>query len=495
MSTLPNDNAPNTENPARQVVPATLADAAADADIGAAVGAAATTEPKLIKIPLKALASYFGFGMGQCFSFGLVGTFILFFYTDIMGISPVAASMIFLIARIWDAFNDPIFAGLIDSLNLKRGKYRPFLGFMPFVIVIITILAFINIDGSLTTKTLYAGFTYILWGTLYTISDLPFWSMTTVLSDHPQERAKAATCAMMGVNAGIGSAMVFFPYLAKFFAEGRDDQGYLPAVIVMMIAGLVLMLNGYINTREKVRPQGDAAKVTLVQTFKVVLANKPLFYILAAFFLNVFTNIAGNINIYFFTYNLGDGTLMSVLGVISISCALACLITPMLTAKWRKRDIFMVLCIVEILLRLGFFFTGYDNVTLVFVWIGLIIITNMMTNPLVSTMIADTVEYSYYHTGKRCAAITFAGQTFTGKLAVAIAGGVAGIILAQIGYTPNQEQSEDVLFALFACVSLLPIIGCVLRLVVLKFYTFNEEQHAEIVRKLSRGEFDITHKI
>lgn len=106
------------------------------------------------KIPLIALASYFGFGMGQCFSFGLVGTFILFFYTDILGISPVSASVIFLIARVWDAFNDPIFAGLIDSLNMKRGKYRPFLGFMPIVIVGITILAFINIDGSVMTKTI-----------------------------------------------------------------------------------------------------------------------------------------------------------------------------------------------------------------------------------------------------------------------------------------------------------------------------------------------------
>lgn len=258
------------------------------------------------KIPLIALASYFGFGMGQCFSFGLVGTFILFFYTDILGISPVSASVIFLIARVWDAFNDPIFAGLIDSLNMKRGKYRPFLGFMPIVIVGITILAFINIDGSVMTKTIYAGATYILWGTLYTISDLPFWSMTTVLSDHPQERAKAATCAMLGVNAGIGSAMVFFPYLAKLFADGRTDQGYLPAVCIMM---------------------------------------------------------------------------------------------------------------------------------------------------------------------------------------------VAGIILTQIGYVPNQTQDADTLFYLFLCVSLLPMIGSILRIVVLKFYTFNEAEHAEIVRKISQGEFDITHKL
>lgn len=446
---------------------------------------------EVIKIPVRTLASYFGFAVGQCFSFGLVGTFILFFYTDILGISPVAASVIFLIARVWDACNDPIFAGLIDSLNMKRGKYRPFMGFMPFVIFIITVLAFINIEGSVMVKTLYAGATYILWGTLYTISDLPFWSMTTVLSDNPQERAKAATCAMLGVNAGIGISMTVFPKLSAWFAEGRTDQGYLPAVIVLMIAGLILMLNGYFNTREKVRPQGDAAKVTLLQTFKVVARNRPLFLILGIFFMNVFTNIAGNVYIYFFTYNLGDGSLVAAIGTITICCSVACLITPVLTARFRKRDIFIVLCVLEILARLGFYFTGYDSATSVIVWLAVITTIFMMTNPLVSAMIADTVEYSYYHTGKRCAAITFAGQTFTGKLSVAIAGGITGLVLSLTGYVPNAEQSVQTLDTLFFVVAALPIAGDLVRIVILKFYHFNEGEHQELVEKINRGEFDI----
>lgn len=448
-----------------------------------------------IKIPLRSLVSYFGYGMGQCFSFGVVGTFILFFYTDIMGISPVTASIIFLVARVWDAVHDPIFAGIIDSLNLKRGKYRPFLGFMPFIIGIITIMAFINIDGSMTTKTIYAAVTYILWGSLYSISDLPFWSMSTVLSDNPQERAKAATCAMLGVNAGIGASTIIFPYLSKYLSEGRDDQGYLPAVVIMMVFGIFLMLNGYFNMKEKVRPQGDSAKVTLTQTFKVVSKNKPLFTILLVFFLNVFCNVSGNFNIYFFTYNMDDDTLMSVVGIIGMCSALACLITPVLTARFRKRDIFITLCLLEVVWRVAFYFTGYDSLTNVFFWIALITVTNMMTNPLVSAMIADTVEYSYYHTGKRCAAITFAGQTFTGKLAVAVAGGITGIILANIGYVANQDQEPETLEAIFLCISLLPVIGALARAAIMKFYTFTEEEHAKLVEKLSRGEFNITHKI
>ncbi len=79
------------------------------------------------KIQNRELAGYFSYAVGQCLSFGLVGSFILYFYTDILGISPAAAGAIFLVARIWDAINDPLIAGYMDTLNFKRGKFTPFL--------------------------------------------------------------------------------------------------------------------------------------------------------------------------------------------------------------------------------------------------------------------------------------------------------------------------------------------------------------------------------
>ena len=245
----------------------------------------------------------------------------------------------------------------------------------------------------------------------------------------------------------------------------------------------------------KVRPEGDAAKVTLLQTFKVVKTNKPLFIILGIFSMNVFGNIANNLYLYFFTYNMGNGSLVAAVGTITICCSIACLVTPFLTARFRKRDIFIVLCVLEIAARIGFYMSGYDSVTEVIIWLSVVNIIFMMTNPLVSAMIADTVEYSYYHTGKRCAAITFAGQTFTGKLSVAIAGGFSGVLLTILGYMPNEAQSIETMDGIFFCIALLPALGTVVRIILLKMYTFNEEQHAELVEKINRGEFNITAKI
>ncbi|HHU2693762.1 TPA: MFS transporter, partial [Escherichia coli] len=302
------------------------------------------------KIPLKELISYFGYGMGQCFSFGLVGSFILYFYTDVMGISPVTASMIFLIARVWDAVHDPLIAGVMDTLNLRGGKYRPFLLFTPFLIFLATVASFWNIDISIAHKAIYAGITYVLWGTLYALSDIPFWSMTSVMTDNPQERTKAATCAMLGVNAGIGGALLLFPLISSRLAGYSNDKGYLAGVALLMIVGVGLMLNGFFNMKERVKSHTQE-KITLKQTFVSVWKNKPLFFVLAAFFMNVFSNIVNGLYIYFFTYNMNDATLVSVIGTITLISALACLCTPVLTRYFRKRDLFIILCTLEVIAR------------------------------------------------------------------------------------------------------------------------------------------------
>jgi probable glucitol transport protein GutA len=130
-----------------------------------------------------------------------------------MGISALAASTIFLIARVWDAVHDPLIASVMDTLNSRFGKFRHFLLIAPLLITVMTLASFYNIDAPMSTKIIYAGVTYILWGTLYAISDIPFWSISSVMSSEPRERTKAVTAAVLGVNAGCACANIFFPCL------------------------------------------------------------------------------------------------------------------------------------------------------------------------------------------------------------------------------------------------------------------------------------------
>ncbi|WP_374258433.1 MFS transporter [Yokenella regensburgei] len=437
-----------------------------------------------MNIPSRELWSYFGYGLGQCFSFGLVGSFINYFYTDVLGISALAASTIFLIARAWDAVHDPLFASIMDTINSRFGKFRHFLLIAPLLITAATLLSFYKIEADTTTKILYAGVTYILWGTLYAISDIPFWSMSSVMTNDSGQRTRAVTAAMLGVNAGIACASIFFPKLAAFFSRFSDDKGYFMAALVMMLAGLPLMINGFFQIKERVPTSGE--KVTIRDTFRNLRHNKPLFVILLSFFFCVFHNVANGLYIYFFIYNMGDGSLQMMIGLMGIVAAVVCLVGPMLTRRMQKKKLFILLCGLDIVVRIVMWFAGYQFTWLLFLLLGLSNIFVMMTNILTSSMIADTIEYAEYHTHKRCAAITFSGQTFTGKMSVAIGGGLIGVFLTLIGYIPQAtSQTGGVLQGLFFGICLLPAVGSVLRLAIMSRFTFTEDKHAEICRLLA----------
>jgi len=437
-----------------------------------------------MKIPSRELWSYFGYGLGQCFSFGLVGSFINYFYTDVLGISALAASTIFLIARAWDAIHDPLFASIMDTVNSRFGQFRHFLLIAPLLITGVTLLSFYKIDADMTTKIIYAGVTYILWGTLYAISDIPFWSMSSVMTNDSVQRTRAVTAAMLGVNAGIACASIFFPRLAAFFAQYSDDKGYFMGALVMMLIGLPLMINGFMEGGGRVPPSPE--KVTIRDTFRNLRHNKPLFIILMSFFFCVFHNVANGIYIYFFIYNLGDAGLQTVIGVLGIVAAIVCLTAPLLTRRMQKRRLFMILCGLDIAVRAILWFAGFEHTAMLFVLLGLSNIFVMMTNILTSSMIADTIEYAEYHTHRRCAAITFSGQTFTGKMSVAVGGGLIGVFLTFIGYVPQaHSQTPEVLNGLFFGICLLPAIGSLIRLLFMSRFTFTEEKHAEICRLLA----------
>ncbi|WP_286139348.1 glycoside-pentoside-hexuronide (GPH):cation symporter [Faecalibaculum rodentium] len=373
------------------------------------------------KVSRREYLGYFSYGFGQCFSYGLLGSFILFFYTDILGISALAASTIFLIARVWDAVNDPMVAGFMDTRRTKSGKFKGYLKFAPLFVVISTILCFFSPDLAIQWKVLYAAITYILWGTVYTVSDIPFWSVSAVITNDPQTRTSLVTAANLGVFAGIGMVGSLVPLLVGLFGQESLADGYFMAVILIMVAGYAFMMFGATTIRERVEPSAGE-KVTMKDVFRNLLVNRHLFKMLAIFFLNLFMNIVNGIILYFFIYNMGNEGLMSIYGLMGTFAALGFFLIPNLTKKFRKKDLLAGIIVLDIVVRIVFFMTGYENVPMLLVMLMLTQLFHASLGPVMSSMIAETIEYSEVKTGRRCEAITFSGQTFMGKLSAAIAG-------------------------------------------------------------------------
>lgn len=356
--------------------------------------------------------AYFSYGFGQCFSFGIIGSFILIYYTDIVGISSVIASAIFLIARLWDAIFDPIVSGWIDAHKSTKGKFRKYMHFAPIFVIVSTILCFVNPNISLAGKIVYAAVTYILWGTCYAFSDIPFWSLSTVISKNGQARTNLITTANLGVFGGIGMVGLVLPLMLAYFKQhGSPQTSYLISVSILMLFGFILMELGYKFTKERVVAK-KAEKLSAHDIWDAVKANKYMLMILILFFLKVAMEMVNNIIIYFFTYNMFNAKFMSIYGLIGTFSALGFFFIPLLTKHFKKLYILRVLLITDIIVRIFFFMTGYKNVVLVFIFLAITQTLYSATGPIISAMLAETVEYSEVKTGKRCEAIVFGGQTF-----------------------------------------------------------------------------------
>lgn len=443
-------------------------------------------EADLQHVSPKEYAAYFCYGFGQCFSFGAIGSFILIYYTDIVGISSVIASAIFLIARLWDAIFDPIVSGWIDTHKSTHGKFRKYMHFAPIFVAISTICCFIDPNIGMTGKIIYAGVSYTLWGTCYAFSDIPFWSLSTVISKDGQARTNLITTANLGVFSGIGMVGLVLPLMLSAFKHNHSPQSsYLISIAILMAIGFILMEIGYKFTKERVVAR-KAERYHASDIWAAVKANKYMLIILILFFLKVAMEMVNNIIVYFFTYDMFNAKFMSIWGLIGTFSAVGFFFIPMLTKHFKKITILRTLLILDIVVRCIFFATGYKNVVLVFTFLAITQTLYSATGPIISAMLAETVEYSEVKTGKRCEAIVFGGQTFASKVAIALAGATTGITLSAIGYQPNVTQSQGTMTGIFVIISIIPAIASLLRLIVLTKYDYTETEFHKCQRILEK---------
>lgn len=156
-------------------------------------------------VPKKEWIAYSVSALGQGMVYGIMSSYISDFYLNVLKVTPIFVLLLMLLARIWDAVNDPIMGFIVDHANPKRGKIKPYLLYTPIPVAILTLLLFIAPDVSDSQKMIYAAITYVAWGMIYTASDVPFWSLPNVLTPDADERGSIISKAK--TTNGIGSAV------------------------------------------------------------------------------------------------------------------------------------------------------------------------------------------------------------------------------------------------------------------------------------------------
>ncbi|MFP4287367.1 MAG: MFS transporter [Candidatus Izemoplasmataceae bacterium] len=429
--------------------------------------------------------AFAGFGQNMIYAYQM--SFLLLFYTSVFGIPSWIAGLMFMIAKTWDAFNDILMGTIVDNTKTRFGKLRPYLLIAPLPIMILSVLIFTAFDASLTIKIIYMYVTYILWGMVYTLGDVPYWGLSAAMSPDSLARTKLISFTRIMTMIGTGLVIIGAPLIIEAFGKNDRAQGYLLTSVIISMVGGILFFLAFFNTKE--RSSIDADKITLKDNIKLLKMNKPLIIIMIASLLG-FTRFSAQVaGPYFAEYNLLNLELFSILGaVLILSMIVAMFMTPFLTAKFGKKNVFIATSLFGAITYFIMYFIGYDVFILFVVMLFITSLSMGFFNVLQTSMIADSIDYLEHKTGKRAEGICFAGQTFFFKVTGALTSFMLGVMLSLSGYVENMlptDANASTLNMIFLFVTIFPGIGCLLSIFPMLKYNFTEDAQRACVLEIN----------
>lgn len=415
----------------------------------------------------KAAVIFYSFGdLASQFVWTFVGSYLTVFYTDVVGLAPIAVSAIMMIARIWDAFNDPMMGSIAERSHSRFGRFRPWIAFGCPFLAIFSVLTFTNpFGGGSTAGVIWAGFTYIAAGMLYTLVNIPYSSLAAVMSEDANQRNQINTSRNVGMNLGMTIVNALSPILLLAFshkgAEVADSRGYLFTVILYAIISIPMFLVVFFTSKEVVQPSKAAQnqKFSIKDTIKNLVTNKYLMIVSLVMAIQM-TAFMGRIAVcaYWVIYCLGSFTMISIIMTLpTILGIIGSLFVPAIAKRIGKRQVLAGSMAIQAVGLIIMFLAPYDNMTMVIVGDVIFGIFNVGM-PMTLSMVADSVDYMELKSGVRTDGTAYATYGLATKLGNAIGGAFGILIMTAFGYVANAEQTAGALRGIDITVNLIPAI-------------------------------------
>lgn len=405
-----------------------------------------------------------GYGLGAVAKdmvYMLSASYVLYYFQDIMGVNAFAMGVILLVARIFDAFNDPIMGVIVAKTRTRMGKFRPWLliGTMTNAVVLYLMFACPPaLDGS--GLIAYAAVTYILWGVTYTMMDIPFWSMIPAFTRGGKERENLTTLARS--CSGVGSALVSIFTVMIVHALGTmagasgatevERLGFRYFSLIVAVIFVVFIIITVTSIKEN--PTTNMETASIGDMFLSLVRNDQAMAIVVTIVLvDVAMYITSNLVIYFFKYDLGGTgwyngyTLFNtVAGAAQILSMM--ILYPLLRQglKIANTTIFyagLVMSMVGYGILLAFSAGGAKNLLFFLIPGVLIMAASGMNNVLITIFLANTVDYGEIKNHRRDESVIFSMQTFVVKLSSGIAALVASITLGVLKLSNKATTAAD----------------------------------------------------
>lgn len=426
----------------------------------------------------------YGFGdLASNLSFGMSSLFLLYFYTDIYGISGAQASLIFVIARIIDAIFNIVVGYFIDKTNSKHGKLRPYLLYGAIPLGILTVLCFTAFDTEF--KFYYALISYTLYCLAYTAVNTPYSAMTNMMTQH--EGARASLSMYRLVFAMIGYFIVSTSAEAIISQFTEPKMGYIFAVSCFALLATFFFLACFTMTQERVTAAHKTASPSLKEMAKAIYTNMPLIH-LSSFttFVYIAYSLWNAMAVYYIIYVIKDNNFIAAFFAIQASIyTFATLCSEKLIAMLGKKTLSQLSLVLGALVLISqYFFIGQGKIAIM-LCVGGYSIALSLIFVCMWAMIADTVEYAEWKTEVRAEGAIYGFFNFITKVAMALAGGIAGLLLEFSGYSALLI-SETAIHWINISMTLIPAGLFIAGFIFISMYILDEKYYVDIVRKIEQ---------
>lgn len=427
------------------------------------------------------------YGAGSAF----VSSFLTIFLTDYLGISGTVIGTMYIIARIWDAVNDPMMGVIVDKTKSPWGKYKPYLVVSPIILAVAMIMLFSSPEIGGTGKIVWAYFFYILYGMAYTAYGIPYTAYSYRISVSEEERSKyISTYSIFNI---VTVCIVAMGGLAAINAFGGEGTAYRMVAIIIGTVGIVCSLINALRNHEIDNSLTEEKQSYHLRDYKdLVLKNKPFLRMLVLNILIVAAiNVPLSFLLYYLRYVLGDESPYIIIMAINLVMQFAVmLISPRLMEKTGKKVTMLVSLCTQLAGFVVYFF-AFRSIPLLYAGTVLTGIGSGLFTVALTTLTADTVDYSEWKYGMHSEGIVFSLTSFANKLATAICGGIAGYGLDIIGYVPNQVQSDSTIFGFRVLLTWVPIILILISIPVFSKYELNAKVMKQMKEDLAQRRGDI----
>lgn len=426
-----------------------------------------------MELTFKQKAAYGIGAVGKDMVYALSASYAMYFYQDVLGLSATFVGLILMIARIFDAANDPFMGILVAKTNSRWGRFRPWLFSGTILNAVVLYALFAAPDLSQAGLMVYFTIVYILWGVTYTMMDIPYWSMIPAVTKTSAERENLSVVGR--TCAGVGSALIAMFTMLLVGALGGDSErtGFRWVALIVAVIFVVSEVLCCIFFKEKSQTKMQTAGVK--DMFKALFRNdQALVVVLSIVLINSALYLTSNFVIYFFKYDFGganwkgDYTMFSTVGGAAQILGMMVLY-PLLRKKLSSTQVFTVSLITGIaayaLLLVECLLGFAASLPLLLIPGVLIFACNGMLSVLTTLFLSNSVDYGQLKTGRREESVIFSMQTFVVKAASGVAVFLAGIGLDIIGLQGNTdevgpiaERSAGTLLGLRLMMTILPMI-------------------------------------